>query len=491
MTTAKPSLLIQNATASPLLSAPGSSEQFAVRCVGGLITAIEPVLNKQPGEAVIDASGGAMLPGLHDHHLHLFAAAAAHRSIDCAMLTPYSADELQQRITQAANDPGRAVRVVNYHEELTGPLDRHVLDRWVPDGIVLRVQHSTGQMWFLNSTALAKYRVAQHSHPGIERDGSGKPNGRLFRCDHLLRKDPATAEAQSPPSLAALSQQLARFGVTGITDTSPGNSPDEHALFAAQQGSGELLQHLRLMGDESLWPMQEVEPSNRAERGATLGVGELKIILDEADLPDIDELGERVAQAHALNRSVAFHCVGRIELALILSVLNSVGTLADRIEHASLVSIDVIAELQRLGVTVVTQPELIHSRGERYLAQLSADELTDLYRLRSLWDANISVAASSDAPYANLNPWRGMACAVARTTAGGAQISPAEAVTAEQALALYCGSLAQPGNARTPAVGDVADLCVLSKSWAEARTTLSDVTVAHTIRAGQPIYSAL
>jgi predicted amidohydrolase YtcJ len=28
-------------------------------------------------ESVLDAGGGEILPGLHDHHIHLFAAAAA------------------------------------------------------------------------------------------------------------------------------------------------------------------------------------------------------------------------------------------------------------------------------------------------------------------------------------------------------------------------------------------------------------------------------
>ena len=31
----------------------------------------------------LDAAGGALLPGLHDHHLHLLALAAAERSVRC------------------------------------------------------------------------------------------------------------------------------------------------------------------------------------------------------------------------------------------------------------------------------------------------------------------------------------------------------------------------------------------------------------------------
>src|SRR5689334_18797989 len=34
-----------------------------------------------PGADVVEAGGGALLPGLHDHHIHLLALAAAERSV--------------------------------------------------------------------------------------------------------------------------------------------------------------------------------------------------------------------------------------------------------------------------------------------------------------------------------------------------------------------------------------------------------------------------
>ena len=54
-----------------------------VRCSNGEVTQIAARLTGNPGETVIDAEGGALLPGLHDHHIHLFSLAAARQSVLC------------------------------------------------------------------------------------------------------------------------------------------------------------------------------------------------------------------------------------------------------------------------------------------------------------------------------------------------------------------------------------------------------------------------
>src|ERR1700752_3834065 len=41
------------------------------------ILAVAPGLPAQPGEELFDAAGATVIPGLHDHHVHLRAAAAA------------------------------------------------------------------------------------------------------------------------------------------------------------------------------------------------------------------------------------------------------------------------------------------------------------------------------------------------------------------------------------------------------------------------------
>ena len=54
-----------------------------VRIADGRIAEIGRGLARRAGETRLDAGGGALLPGLHDHHLHLFALAAAEASLRC------------------------------------------------------------------------------------------------------------------------------------------------------------------------------------------------------------------------------------------------------------------------------------------------------------------------------------------------------------------------------------------------------------------------
>lgn len=413
--------------------------------------------------------------------MHLLATAAARTSLDCADGEPHHLPERIRRLAALArpeqNENGW-VRATNYHESIAGKLDRSVLDTWLPDQ-PLRIQHSTGSMWMLNSKALELLDLdAPDFKPKdsnrLERDNQNHLTGRLFRADDLLRERLQQTSNTQAPDLTSLSRELASFGVTSVTDTSATNSLAEFNLLHDKQQRGELLQRVRLMGRADL-PQKHLP---------LIHTGELKLLLDEAALPDIDDLVEQVQRAHQQNRGVAFHCVTRIELAVVISVLSTTGVLPDRpdrVEHASLVPANTIEQLRELGVQVVTQPGLIHARGDRYLLQLTSNELEQLYRVGTLLDNDVPVAGSSDAPYGPLNPWLTMQCAVDRRTADGAQIGFGEAITPEQAIALYYSySVIAPGQP--------ADLCVLTQPWSEAARQLANTNVSHTIRGGELIH---
>ena len=48
-----------------------------------MIQEVSAALTARKGEFVLDAKGGALLPGLHDHHMHFLASAAHEESINC------------------------------------------------------------------------------------------------------------------------------------------------------------------------------------------------------------------------------------------------------------------------------------------------------------------------------------------------------------------------------------------------------------------------
>ncbi|TAJ52804.1 MAG: metal-dependent hydrolase, partial [Nevskiaceae bacterium] len=157
-------------------------------------------------------------------------------------------------------------------------------------------------------------------------------------------------------------------------------------------------------------------------------------------------------------------------------------------EHASVLPPELLEEVAALRLTVVTQPHFIAERGDAYLREVAAEDRPWLYRLRGLLDAGIPLAASSDAPFGAADPWAAMAAAVQRRTAAGRRLGADEALSPEQALALFLAPLDNPGGPpRRLATGAPADLCLLDRPWAVAAADLGAVLVRASWRDGEPV----
>lgn len=413
-----------------------------VRVNAGVVVGIGAVGSlgeRSAPKAVVDGAGGALIPGLHDHHLHLLATAAAARSVDCGPPSVRTAAELR---TALADAPGTGwIRGVGYDEAVAGDLDRHGLDELSPDRPV-RVQHRGGSLWVINSAGLAL----------LGRDAP--VDGRLFRRDDWLRE---RLGEHGVPSLTALGAELAACGVTGITDATPG--PAGVLARAVQQ----LPQRVVSLGDTT---------------GTDLAAGPRKIVLGDHELPSYDRLITMVGEARAEGRAVAVHSVTRASLVLLLAVLDEAGAVpGDRVEHAAVAPPEAVEDLARRGIAVVTQPSLVARRGDDYLDRVEADDLPHLWRYGSLLDAGVAVACSSDAPYGDPDPWATIRAAHDRTTASGRVLGSAERVEASVALDGFLADPLSPGGPpRRVTVGAPADLVLLDGPLAEV---LADPDARH------------
>lgn len=437
-----------------------------VRIEGERIAEIGQALPAREGEPVVEAAGAALIPGLHDHHLHLLALAAARVSLACGPPQVTDAIELVERIRAA---PGVGwLRGIGYHESVAGNIDRGWLDQVEP-ARPIRIQHRGGRRWILNSAAL---EALGDTCPQLDVE-----RGWLDDADDWLRERLHGTRLD----LSAISRELAAWGVAGVTDAGPRNGRADAEYFAAAQARGEFLQDLVLMGDRGL---------DRFEDTPRLRAGARKLHLHEPAMPDFDWACAAVRAAHEADRVAAFHCVTRAELVFALGVLDETGILAgDRIEHASVVPPELLARIVDMDLTIVTQPHFVAERGDQYLAAVAADDQPWLYRLRGFKDAGLALAAGSDAPFGAPDPWAAMQAAVDRQTAAGVVMEPAEALTPEQALDLYTSDSLAPGRRlRAIEPGARADLCLLDRPWVRARTQLSAVRPRLVLRAGEVIH---
>jgi len=458
----------------------GDRSSVDVRLRDGRIDAVGEALTAEPGEVSLDARGGALLPGLRDHHIHLMALAAARRSVPCGPPRVRDADALRRALESARPDAAGWVRGVGYHESVAGPIDRATLDALRPEAPV-RIQHRSGALWILNGAALATLDLTASAElpEGVERDAAGRPTGRLYRLDAWLRE---RLPHDGPPPLEHVGAELARAGVTGVTDATSTNDREALVRLVEALESGALPQRLRVMGSATL-PQPEHPRVTR---------GQLKVMLHEGGLPGLDALTREVRDAHAMGRGVAFHCVTRSEAVLAAAAVAAAGGQPDdRIEHASIAPPDLIELLAGLPIVVVTQPNFIRERGDIYLTDVDERDRPWLYRGRGFVDAGVPLAGGTDAPFGEPDPWRAMRAAVDRRSEGGAVLDASEALTPEQALALFTSPLNAPG--RGPArvaPGAPADLCLLDRPWSEARSRLDANAVRATLVAGEPIWLA-
>jgi predicted amidohydrolase YtcJ len=364
-------------------------------------------------------------------------------------------------------------------------------------------------MWILNSPALAALRAAARRDGADARDALPE-DGRLFRADERLARLLGLAGAGGRvelADLAAVGARLASYGVTGLTDATATTGPAQVTTLRAAAEAGALPQRLLLTGPPGLdlgvpampgrarqaageaapdgssqarWPTPAGTSARLAGDGAPdvsvpLRLGPAKIVVDDVQPLELDELANTVRAARVRGRRVAVHCVTRVQLALALAGFDAGGGAlpGDRIEHAAVLPPDLLEAVVSAGLTIVTQPHFLAERGDAYLADVDPDDLPWLYRCAGPLAAGVPVAAGTDAPFGGEDPWASMRAAVHRRAPSGRVLGGDERLTPARALDLYLGDPADPGGPpRRLVPGAPADLCLLARP---RRAVLADL----------------
>ena len=479
-----------------------------------------------PAARVVDAGHAAVIPGLHDFHMHLVGLARARGRVRLDDAT--NGVEVVDRLRAAAAelDQGAWLAGRGWSEAQLSSVAVGALDEAVGEHPAFVTSHDGHSAWASSAALrLAGVRAATTDPRGgrLERDPHGAPTG-ILRETALDLVAPLVerrhGDALREPLDATL-RELAAFGITGASeagdytdangigaDAALGDSyssltdlaglvdgrlrltlgiPVDAIATAASGGlrTGAMLEDRRTM--RFGWAKEYADGALGSGTAALFGsrscgdggTGILRV--------DPDELDALFAAARPACIGLAVHAIGDRAAATVLDAVGrapdrSAGVPHDRMEHAQLLRAGDLPRFAALRVTASIQP--IHAAADRDLVEACWDgRQGDAYAWRSLVEAGAHLAAGSDAPVESVNPWLGMFAAVHRRlpTDSRSDWRPAEALTVVEALRAYtigparAIDAADEGHLRP---GARADLAVLSADLAtvlEADDRLADV----------------
>ena len=378
-----------------------------------------------PRSTVVDGAGAFVCPGFVDPHVHVRAAASAAAATP---VPPGGRRELLTAIEAACRSPRPWATLIGLRVDGDELPTRDELDH-ASNGACVRVRDDTGHAWLLNSRALLavgidpNHGVDAPTGVLVDCDRGGRPTGLVV--DHVgwvgARLGRVTPACTLSNAVTEWSGALARAGVAALCDATATNGPEEARSLLHWQQTGVLQQATNLL----VAPDAEIDARDPAA-GMVRGVK----FADAHDPRLVAFLRRRAAGA------VAVHCVEPDETGAVLDAAAAArpvpGTL--RIEHASYVPPDWIADVRRVGATVVTQPAFVAARGDRYLDDPLLAPHTWLYRLASWRAAGVPLAFASDAPFGPASPLDALEAAASRRTGSGRALGPDEALAGEAAL---------------------------------------------------------
>ncbi|HKN52507.1 MAG TPA: amidohydrolase family protein [Amycolatopsis sp.] len=469
---------------------PGLGGELAdVRVNDGLVTAITSPGSDGFAARVVDGHGGTLLPGLVDAHVHMVQWARFRRRIPL----------------EAAASAAEAVELLLAHLLATpSQSEELVVGASFRDGLWPDKPHKDLLQRALPGRAVALFSADLHtlwlSPAALRLIGRDHPTGVLVEHECMA----ATAALPSAPIdvqdrwVTEAIEAAASRGVTGIVDYEYADTVVDWTRRCASAPPAAriacaIARHLLDQTIERGHRTGDVLPV----ADGLLTVGPFKLFVDGSlntrtaychdpyegtdsrgllELPP-SELVPLMRRAASHGLVPAVHAIGDQANTIALDAFAEVGC-PGRIEHAQLLAPEDVSRFAALGVIAGVQPA--HQPDDRDVADRHWHGRTArAFPYGSLLKSGARLEIGSDAPVSPLDPWDGIASAVARTDDERPPWHPEQSIPFEDALA------AASGGRRGIAVGDVADLMITAADPASlSPSDLRTLPVTATILAG-------
>jgi predicted amidohydrolase YtcJ len=206
--------------------------------------------------------------------------------------------------------------------------------------------------------------------------------------------------------------------------------------------------------------------------------------------PDLEAIENDLADIRKSGLQVALHAIGDRAVDLALGLIRSLpGSPRPRLEHASVLSPELLTGLATTRPAVVVQPSFVTS--DTWLPQrLGRKRLPWAYPFASLHARHVPLAGSSDAPVESVDPWTGMQAAIAPRSWESDGGSHRESLSPLAAFRLYTQGGAEALD--DPEVGDLrtgarADFVLVAEPSIEAAIERGSSSVRETWCGGRRV----
>jgi predicted amidohydrolase YtcJ len=455
---------------------------------------------------VIDCGGAALLPGLHDCHVHLTDTgllAGPYDMRDCADVGSMLRRVGELCAKQAASDP---LYAGNFDEQLIAerrPPTRTELDRIAPDRPVV-LTRVDGHSSVINSAALHALEVG--ALEGVERDEAGAPTGRLRAQANSAAQHGVFARLSIASKRAADERAAGialRAGITTAHNVIVGDAPLERLEAQYRSDAG---LPLRVISKTCSTDVRKVKRLGRRVFGGDIfldgsigsrtaavghayrdGAGDGILYFTREQLTDLfDEAAEA-------GLSLGVHAIGdrAIEEAIAAweAVIATRGPLADvrpSIDHFEIATRDQIVRAARCGMLLSVQPAFDHLWGGEdgmYARRLGEPIATTMNLFASEKLAGCVICGGSDSPVTPFSALLGIHALMNHHVV-------AERFNATDALRAYSADAAKLSfdelRRGIIAPGFDADFTIVERSPdAVPRETVKDLRVLMTVVAGE------
>lgn len=456
-----------------------------------------------------------IIPGLHDNHIHLIISGVLDRYVN--LIETASEKEAVEKITKFAAEIPEEKWVLGVGwcrmawDRKTFP-KKESLDAVLPDRPAFLLDSELHGAW-VNSKALKICGIDKNTKDPpfgkIERDESGEPTGYLYETALCLVGRYAF-QFETPIVKDLVSRYMKKavqWGITSVSDMTPYMELqlDYEEVFREMNREGQLPIRVNsaknLLGNldsvaESMMQrdledndMYRVSYVKQFVDGVPTNYTGL-LIEEYSDKPGErgtmligeDILESSVLKAHELGIPVRLHACGdgavRKSLDVYEKAIKKLGKNGCRhqVEHVEVIAPDDIDRFRELEVIASVQPEHLSSGIPRfenncYPSRLGPVREKYAWPFKTMKNRGVILAAGSDAPVVEGNPFAGMYSGIARIYPDGKPEkgwNPQEKLTIEDLLEMYTYGCAygerREDDLGTLETGKLADITVLDRN---------------------------